>query len=112
MIRVMHIVPGLGSSGAERGATDLARTLNRERFEVGANSLPETRSARTWVRSSRETGVPRGASGQAPGFNRRMFVRVARVPDRFRPQGMHTPTEAVRFLLGPPLRRSMAHAGR
>ena len=68
MIRVMHIVPGLGSSGAERGATDLARTLNRERFEVGANSLRETRSARTWARSSRETGVPRGASGQAPGF--------------------------------------------
>ena len=42
MIRVvMHVVPGLGSGGAERMAADSARTLYRERFEVGAISLPD-----------------------------------------------------------------------
>jgi hypothetical protein len=40
-----------------------------------------------------------GHLGKRQGFDRRMFVRVARVPDRFRPRVMHTPTEAVRFLL-------------
>ncbi len=35
MIKVLHVVPGLGSGGAERMAFDLMRTLDRERFEVG-----------------------------------------------------------------------------
>ena len=38
-MKALHVLPGLGSGGAERMVADLMRTLDRERFEAGVISL-------------------------------------------------------------------------
>ena len=112
MIRVvMHVVPGLGSGGAKRMAADSARTLYRERFEVGAISLPDPLGANLGEILTRN-GITVGNLGKRRASDPRAFVRVARVLERFRFQVVHTPTDAARFILSPPLRRGMAHASR
>ena len=38
-MKAFHVLPGLGSGGAERMVANLMRTLDRERFEAGVIGL-------------------------------------------------------------------------
>ena len=97
-MRVMHIVPGLGGGGAERMATDLARTLNGQRFEVGVISLFGPLGTNLGEILARD-GVPVWYLDKRRGFDPRMFVRVARILEHFRPHVVHTHSYVLRYAL-------------
>ena len=98
MIRVLHVVPGLGLGGAERMATNLMRTLNREQFDVGAISLFDS------VGSDLDdilahNNIPVWYLGKRRGLDPRMFIRVALAIKRFRPHVVHTHMRVLRYVL-------------
>jgi glycosyltransferase involved in cell wall biosynthesis len=99
MIKVLHIVPGLYGGGAERVAASLMLTSDREQFEVGAISLLDPPPLSGLDGSLMRAGIPVWCLGKRRGFDPRMFVRVARIMERFRPQVVHTHMNVLRYVL-------------
>lgn len=97
-MKVLHILPGLGSGGAERMAVNLMRTLDREQFEVGAISLFDPLGTELDGLLARD-GIPVSYLGKRRGFDPRLFERVARALERFRPQVVHTHSYVLRYAL-------------
>jgi glycosyltransferase involved in cell wall biosynthesis len=94
----MHMLPGLGNGGAEWMATNLMRTLDREQFEVAAISLRDPLGASLDAIFAQE-GIPVWYLGKRQGFDPRMFARVARALERFRPHVVHTHSYVLRYAL-------------
>ncbi len=95
---MLHILPNLGVGGAEQMAVHLMRSLNRERFEVGAVSLFDPLSTH-YEQSLAQGDVPVWHLGKREGFDPRMFVRVAHVLRSFRPHVVHTHLRVLRYAL-------------
>jgi glycosyltransferase involved in cell wall biosynthesis len=98
MIKVLHILPSFGPAGAESMAVSLMRTLDRERFEVGAISLFDPSGTELEGILAQE-GVPVWYLGKRRGFDPRMFVRVARTLEHIRPHVVHTHLRVLRYVL-------------
>ena len=105
MIKVVHVVPGLGGGGAERMAFDLMRTLDRERFEAGVISLRDPPFGTNLEEILAQNGIPVWHLGKRRGFDPRTFVRLVRTLERIRPDVVHTHTYALRYALPYALRR-------
>jgi glycosyltransferase involved in cell wall biosynthesis len=97
-IRVLEILATLKRAGAERMAVSLACKLDAARFETGMVSLfdafdgglePELRAA----------DVPLWHLGKRPGLDARMFGRLRRVIQEFRPAVLHTHSYVLRYSL-------------
>ena len=84
-MRVLHVLLGLGSGGAERMAAKLMRTLDRERFEAGVISLLDPPFGTDLEETLAQDGIPVWHPGKRRGFDPRTFVRLTRVLDRFGP---------------------------
>ncbi len=98
MIRVLHIVPGLEVGGAERMAVNLMRASDREQFEVGAISLFDPVGTDLDLDEIlARARIPVSYLGKRRGFDPRMFVRVPRAMERFRPQVVHTHSYVLRY---------------
>jgi glycosyltransferase involved in cell wall biosynthesis len=65
---------------------NLMRTLDRERFEAGVIRLLDSPFGADLGETLAQDGAPVGHLGKRQGFDPRMFVRLARVLDRF---GLH-----------------------
>ena len=102
MIRVLHILPNFGPAGAEQMAINLMLTLNRARFEVSTISFFDP-AGTDQEKILAQSGIPVCYLGKRPGFDPRMFVRVARVLKRVRPHVVHTHRYVLRYALGPML---------
>ena len=96
MIKVTHVLPNFGPAGAEHMAVSLMRTLDRRRFEVSAISL-FGRSGTYLEELLERDGIPVWYLGKRPGFDPRMFVRVARTLERIRPHVVHTHRYVLRY---------------
>jgi len=101
-MRVLHILPNFGPAGAEQMAVNLMRTLNREQFEASAISFFNP-SGTDQEKILSQSGIPVWYLGKRPGFDPRMFVRVARVLKRIRPHVVHTHRYVLRYALPPML---------
>ena len=95
-IRVLQVLATLQRAGAERVAVELARGLDRTRFETavvslydpfpgGLDPLLEEAGIRTWHLHKRK------------GFDPRMWPRLARVCREFRPDIVHTHSYILRY---------------
>jgi glycosyltransferase involved in cell wall biosynthesis len=104
-IRVLEVLATLKRAGAERVAVELARGLDRTRFETalaslydpfpgGMEPLLEEAGIRTWHLHKRQ------------GFDPRMWPRLARVCREFRPDIVHTHSYILRYAA--PVARSAA----
>lgn len=96
--KVVQIVPMLGPGGAERVAVDVARRLNRERFEVALISI--------WRRVGGElenlldnSDVRVEYLGKESGFDSRTYHRLHRVLRDCRPDVVHTHLQVLRYAL-------------
>jgi glycosyltransferase involved in cell wall biosynthesis len=98
LIRVLQILPNFGPAGAEQMAVNLMRTLNREQFEVSAISFFDP-SGSDQERILAQEGIHVWHLGKRSGFDPRMFVRVARVLNYFRPHVVHTHRYVLRYAL-------------
>jgi len=96
-IRVLQVLATLRRAGAERVALELARGLDRTRFESamvslydpfpgGMEPLLEEAGIRTWHLHKRQ------------GFDPRMWPRLARVCREFRPDIIHTHSYILRYV--------------
>ncbi|HSW49722.1 MAG TPA: glycosyltransferase, partial [Bryobacteraceae bacterium] len=105
-IRVLEALPTLKRAGAENVAVSLACGLDRGRFEAavvslydrfpdGLESLLEERGIRVWH------------LGKRRGFDVRIWPRLFRVLDEFRPDVVHTHSYVLRYVL-PVARRAVA----
>jgi glycosyltransferase involved in cell wall biosynthesis len=105
--RVLEVLATLKRAGAERTAVTLATGLDRARFECAQVSLydafpgglePELDAA----------GVAVCHLGKRPGFDPRMYPRLARVLREFRPAIVHTHSYVLRYAF-PVSRCGMVH---
>jgi glycosyltransferase involved in cell wall biosynthesis len=97
-IRVLEVLATLRRAGAEQVAVSLACGLDRARFETAVVSLygpfPASLEA-----ALDEGGVPVWHLGKRPGFDARMWGRLAQVVGRFRPDVLHTHSYVMRYVL-------------
>jgi glycosyltransferase involved in cell wall biosynthesis len=97
-MRVMQLVPTLGIGGAERVAGLLARELARAGHAVCVVSEYDPRG--TWIEGElRGAGVELRFLGKRRGLDLRMIPRIARELLRFRPDVLHTHTDALKYAL-------------
>jgi hypothetical protein len=97
-MKVLHVLPGLGSGGAQRMAANLMRTLDRGRLEAGVISLLDPPFDTDLEETLAQDEICVWPLGKRRGFDPRTFVRLARVLDRvglhvgsalsLRPQGL------------------------
>lgn len=106
MVRVLHILPNLIPGGGENMAVHLMRTLDRRRFEVRAVSLYDPVGS-DLKELLAQNGVSVWNLGKRPGFDPRMFTRVAHALRRFRPHVAHTHLDALRYAFLPMLYRGV-----
>ncbi|WP_376790593.1 glycosyltransferase [Thermoflexus sp.] len=97
-IRALHILPNFGPGGAERMAAHLLLHLDRRRFEVAAVSLFDRQGTDLETMLDR-AGVRVWYLGKRKGFDPRMYGRLARVFQEFRPDVVHTHQYVLRYLL-------------
>ena len=97
-IRVLEVLATLKRAGAERVAVSLAEGLDAKRFETAVVTLydafPGGFDAQLEARA-----VPVWRLGKRPGFDPRMWPRLARVLGRFRPSIVHTHSYVLRYAL-------------
>lgn len=87
MIKLLHIIPTLDRSGAEKQLALLAAGLPREEFEVHVCAL--TRGG-PYEADLRDAGVPVTVVGKVLKFDPVALGRLARLVRRLRPDVVHT----------------------
>jgi glycosyltransferase involved in cell wall biosynthesis len=95
-IRVLEVLATLKRAGAERVAVELARALDRTRFETAVVSLygPFPGGLEPLLE---EAGIRTWHLQKSKGFDPRMWPRLARVVREFRPDIVHTHSYVLRY---------------
>jgi glycosyltransferase involved in cell wall biosynthesis len=96
-IRVLEILATLKRAGAEHVATSLACRLDRKKFETAVVSLYDA-FADGLEPLLDEHEVPARHLGKRPGFDPRMYPRLARFLREFRPLIVHTHSYVLRYV--------------
>lgn len=96
--RILHVLPNFGTGGAERMAVHLMLRLLHDGFRVAAVSLYDRQGTDLETLLDRE-GIPVWYLGKRPGFDPRMYPRLAGVLRVFRPGVVHTHLYVLRYLL-------------
>ena len=105
-IKVIELLPSLGSGGAERLALDIARRLDQARFDPLVVSLypPESRSA-IYRDFETDTGVRVRYLNKKPGFDPGIIRALDALFREEKPQVVHTHLYAGIYALYPETRR-------
>jgi len=106
-IRVLEVLASLKRAGAERTAVTLATGLDRARFECEQVSLYDA-FPNGFETELAAAGIPVRHLGKRPGFDVRMFPRLARIIRVFRPAIVHTHSYVLRYAW-PVSRAKMVH---
>ena len=95
-IRVLEVLATLKRAGAERVAVELARGLDRTRFETAVVSLydPFPGGLEPLLE---EAGIRTWHLHKSKGFDPRMWPRLARAVREFRPDILHTHSYVLRY---------------
>lgn len=97
-IKVLQIVPMLGPGGAERVVVDIARGLNRQRFEVTVLSIWR-RVGSGLEQKLDDSDVRMFYLGKSAGFDGRTYHRLHRVLRDHSPDVVHTHLHVLRYAL-------------
>ena len=95
-IRVLEVLATLKRAGAERVAVELARGLDRTRFETAVVSLYDPFPGALEPLLD-EAGIRTWHLHKTTGFDPRMWPRLARVCREFRPDIVHTHSYVLRY---------------
>jgi glycosyltransferase involved in cell wall biosynthesis len=107
LIRVLEVLATLKRAGAEMLVASLVSRLDRRRFEPAVVTLYDA-SEGDLEPLVRNANVPVFRLGKRPGFDIRMFGRLRRVIDGFRPDVVHTHSYVMRYTL-PVVRCAAVH---
>jgi glycosyltransferase involved in cell wall biosynthesis len=97
-IRVVHIVPMLSPGGAERVAIHIVRGLNRQLYEPVVISYTGRLDCEL-DRLLDEAGIEVHYLGKRPGFDYRMYYRLAPVLKECKPDILHTHLHVLRYAM-------------
>lgn len=106
--RVLEIVATLERAGAERLVTELARRLDRGRFETAVVSLYDPRP-KGLEPELEACGVRVWHLGKHSGPDVRMYPRLLRAAREFRPDIVHTHSYVMRYALPLARRARIVH---
>lgn len=98
MKRVCIVIPSMGVGGAQKLVLQLARYLDRERFELQILCL-SGRIGGLFEEELDQTGVPVIYLGKRPGPDARLLLRLCGILRSMRPEVLHTHLHAVPYLL-------------
>lgn len=98
MTRVLEVLATLKRAGAETMAVSLACGLDRSRFEAGVVAMFDT-SPDDLENKLRECGIRVWRLGKRPGLDLRIYGRLRRVMQDFRPDIVHTHSYVMRYTL-------------
>jgi glycosyltransferase involved in cell wall biosynthesis len=96
-VRVLEVLATLKRAGAERTAVTIATGLERSRFECEVVSLYDAFEDGFEDELAR-AGLKVHHLGKRPGFDSRMYPRLARVMREFRPDVVHTHSYVLRYV--------------
>jgi glycosyltransferase involved in cell wall biosynthesis len=96
VIRVLEVLATLKRAGAETLVASLVSGLDRTRFEPAVVTLYGA-SPNDLEPVVREAGVPVTRLGKRPGFDVRMFARLRRAIEEFKPDVVHTHSYVMRY---------------
>ncbi len=97
-VRVLEVLATLRRAGAERIAVTIAARLDRARFETGVVSLFDAFPG-GFEPQLAEREIPVWHLSKRPGFDPRMWTRLAGVLRAFRPNIVHTHSYVMRYAL-------------
>jgi glycosyltransferase involved in cell wall biosynthesis len=98
-IRILEILSGLLPAGAENVVSYLATGFDRSRFETEVGSLYDATPHGLDQRVI-DQGIPVRYLGKRRGFDVRMYGRLNRLIETFRPDVIHSHSYVLRYLLG------------
>ena len=102
-MRVLQVLPSFGVGGAEQMAGHLMTGL-ADMLDVGGASLFAATNSPI-EHKLRQRNIPLWHLGKRAGFDPRMYSRLERVLDEFRPDVVHTHMSVLRYVLPVALRR-------
>jgi glycosyltransferase involved in cell wall biosynthesis len=97
-VRVLHILANLGTGGAERMAAHIATRLDASRFEVAILSISKPLGTDI-ERSLADAGVKVFYLGKSLGFDYRVYAKLHRALQEFRPDIIHSHVHVLRYAL-------------
>lgn len=98
-IKILQILSGLLPAGAENVVSYLATGFDRSRFETEVISLYDAKPHGIDDRVI-DQGIPVRYLGKRRGFDPRMYARLRRTIESFRPDVVHSHSYVLRYLLG------------
>jgi len=98
--KILHIIPNLGTGGAERLVVNLAKAFDKDKFDIAICSL-YPKSGTVFERQLEESRIPVYYLGKHKGLDLRMVPRLHRLFRTFKPDIVHTHLYALRYALIP-----------
>ena len=87
-IRVLQVIPKLGTGGAERLVLDLAKHLDSRQFDVSIVSLYPF-SGESFEMEAANTGLPIFYLSKRRGLDLEIFIQVTKLVKKFQPHVVH-----------------------
>jgi len=97
-LRVLQVLPDFGSGGAERMAVYLVRTLNPDKYRVAVISLFD-RTETDVQEMVDQSGARVWYLHKRLGFDPRMYIRIGKVLQSYRPHIIHTHKYVLRYII-------------
>lgn len=98
--RILHIIPDLGSGGAQKLLVDLVDELDETSFESLVAPMYDPTGGENLPRKAQVRSL-----GKKPGFDRTILLKLSRTVSSFKPDVIHTHNYVLPYLL-PVLARS------
>ncbi|WP_040198158.1 glycosyltransferase [Candidatus Soleaferrea massiliensis] len=98
MKRVCIVIPSMGVGGAQKLVLQLARYLDRERFDLQILCL-SGRTGGPFEEALDQTGIPAAYLGKRPGPDVRLLLSLCGMLKSMKPDVLHTHLHAVPYLL-------------
>lgn len=100
-MKILQIIPTLGSGGAERFVTDLSNELHRRGNQVVLCTLYDIDSKEEYSFFEKEldVSIERKHTGKKLGFDIKLFYRLYQVIKEVNPEVVHTHLSVVNYLI-------------
>lgn len=99
-IKVLHIIPNLGTGGAEKLLLDLLSNYDKSKFEMAVLSLYD-KSHTIYEDQLEKIGIEVFHLGKKPGIDISMIRKILRVFKAYSPDVIHTHLYVVKYTLIP-----------
>lgn len=102
MIKVIHIIPNLGTGGAEKLVTDICLNLNKDKFQVTIVSLYKNNDS-IFIKNLENKNIEIVELDKKIGFDLSIIYKLYKVLKKYKPDVINTHLYVVPYLIIPAL---------